>query len=80
MTQNVCTFFYGEQRKTSCRDPDDIRETKKSMEESVVPKEFVIPRSVAALTVIRRRRSVPRLTSDYAPQAGLTMMVMMMNL
>lgn len=47
--------------------------------------EFVIPRSVAALTVIRPQRSVPRLTSDYALGAGLTMMVvvvvmMMMNL
>lgn len=31
-----------------------------------IPKEFVIPRSVAALTVICQRQSVPQLTSDYA--------------
>ncbi|KAK1130185.1 hypothetical protein K0M31_018325, partial [Melipona bicolor] len=50
-------------------DPDNDEE--KRRRSWFAPKEFVIPRSVAALTVIRRRQSVPRLTSDYAPRAGL---------
>ena len=68
----TCIFFFlfFFLQKIMQHDADDVEGTRKSGG-GVAPKEFVIPRSVAALTVIRRRQSVPRLTSDYAPRARL---------